>query len=121
MIEMDIVDYIKMLDKKGKTNLLEWYECQSDETNGKFLETLKAFEEARKLWIAGAIKRKGALRAQLGIKEGETIPKSILQKIIKTETGKTVSFRGKTIKVTTQLKRRAILALRLGKMPKRGK
>jgi len=76
------------------------------------------FEEAKKLWIAGAIKKKGALRAQLGIKEGETIPKSILQQIVKTETGKKVSFKGKSITVTTQLKRRALLALRLGKMKK---
>jgi len=74
-----------------------------------------------KLWIAGAIKKKGALRSQLGIKEGETIPKSILSQIVNTETGKTVSFRGKTIKVTTQLKRRALLAIKLGKMPKRKK
>jgi len=76
------------------------------------------FEEAKKLWIAGAIKKKGALRSQLGIKEGETIPTSILQQIVKTETGKTVSFKGKSITVTTQLKRRALLALRLGKMHK---
>jgi hypothetical protein len=27
-----------------------------------------------KNWIAGAIKKKGALRASLGVKEGETIP-----------------------------------------------
>lgn len=76
------------------------------------------FEEAKKLWIAGAIKKKGALRAQLGIKEGETIPKSLLQRIVGTETGKKVSFKGKSITVTTQLKRRALLALKLGKMKK---
>jgi len=88
----------------GKEKIVEWY-----------------FQEAKKLWIAGAIKRKGALRAQLGIKEGETIPKSLLQRIVNAETGTTISYGGKTIKVTTQLKRRALLAIRLGKMPKRKK
>lgn len=83
------------------------------------LEETVGIEEAKKLWIAGAIKKKGALRKQLGIKDDETIPKSILTKIVNTETGKTVSFRGKSIKVTTQLKRRALLALKLMKMPKR--
>jgi hypothetical protein len=30
--------------------------------------------EGKKNWIAGAIKKKGALRAQLGAKEGQPIP-----------------------------------------------
>jgi len=90
-------------DEMKNEKILKWYEAK-----------------AKKLWIAGAIKKKGALRAQLGIKEGETIPKSILQRIVNAETGTTISFKGKNIKVTTQLKRRAQLALRLGKMPKRG-
>jgi len=85
------------------------------------IEETFGVEEAKKFWIAGAIKHKGALRASLGIKEDEVIPKSVLQQIINTETGKTITFRGKTITVTTQLKRRALLAVRLGKMPKRGK
>lgn len=83
------------------------------------LEETVGIEEAKKFWIAGAIKKKGALRKQLGIKDDETIPKSILQKIVNTEIGKTVSFKGKSIKVTTQLKRRALLALKLMKMPKK--
>ena len=29
---------------------------------------------AKKNWIAGAIKKPGALRKQLGVKEGQTIP-----------------------------------------------
>lgn len=91
-------------EKMGNEKILKWYEAK-----------------AKKLWIQGAIKKKGALRAQLGIKEGETIPKSILQRIVNAETGTSISFRGKTIKVTTQLKRRALLALRLSKMPRRGK
>jgi len=82
------------------------------------LEESFGIEEAKKFWIAGAIKRKGALRRQLGIKEDEKIPKSVLQQIINTETGKTITFRGKKIRVTTQLKRRALLAVKLGKMKK---
>ena len=97
-------------DEEEANDLIDW-----------LLEETVGVEEAKKLWISGAIKKKGALRKQLGIKEDETIPKSILQKIVNTETGKTVSFRGKTIKVTTQLKRRALLALKLMKMPKRSK
>jgi hypothetical protein len=30
--------------------------------------------EGKKNWIAGAIKHKGALRKELGVKEGKTIP-----------------------------------------------
>lgn len=93
----------------------------ADELIDWFLEESIGVEEAGKLWIAGAIKKKGALRKQLGIKEDEKIPKSILQSIANTEVGKTVQFRGKTIKVTTQLKRRVLLALKLAKMAKRGK
>jgi hypothetical protein len=33
-----------------------------------------------KNWIAGAIKKPGALRAQLGVSEGKTIPKGTLTK-----------------------------------------
>ena len=77
------------------------------------------FEEI--LWIQKMKLKKGALRSQLGIKEGEKIPVSVLNAIKNTETGKTITFKGKKIRVTTQLKRRAITALRLRKMPKRGR
>lgn len=85
-----------------------------------FTETVE-FQEAKKLWIAGAIKKKGALRSQLGVKEGKTIPKSLLRRIVGAKTGTKISYGGKTFTVTTQLKRRALLALRLGKMKKGGK
>jgi len=93
-------------------------ECETpvEETNK---DVLQWFEEA--LWIAQAIKHKGALRKRLGIKEGEKIPISILTAIKNAEIGTTVSFRGKSIKVDTTLKRQAILALRLRKMPRRTK
>ena len=102
-----------LVDKKiiGEELAKTFEEGKEVKINPKILDWFEA-----KLWIQGAIKHKGALRAELGIKEDETIPHSLLQQIVKTETGKTISFRGKSITVTTQLKRRALLALKLGKM-----
>lgn len=71
------------------------------------------FEAKSKLWIQKAIKKKGALRNALGIKEGETIPESILTRIKNAEVGTKISFKGKKITVTGLLKRRASLALTL--------
>jgi len=96
-----------------ETVTVDWFESQP--------EVQKIFEEAAGLWIAGAIKKKGALRAQLGIKEGEKIPKSFLVAVKNAEIGSTVSFRGKKIKVTAQLKKRAVLALTLGKVKPKSK
>jgi len=93
-------------EQKRIKKIMKWFEEEIMEAN---------------LWIQKAIKKKGALRKQLGIKEGEVIPVDILRKIVNAETGSTISFRGKKIKVTTLLKRRAILALRLRAMPKRGR
>ena len=39
--------------------------------------------EKKKNWIAGAIKKPGALRKELGVKAGKTIPKSTLAKAAK--------------------------------------
>jgi hypothetical protein len=52
----------------------------------------------------------GALRRQLGVKEGQTIPSSWLSRIANAEVGETVSLNGKRVKVTTKLKRRVNLA-----------
>ena len=52
----------------------------------------------------------GALRRQLGVKEGQTIPSSWLSRIANAEVGETVSLDGKRVRVTTQLKRRVNLA-----------
>jgi len=46
-------------------------------TSEVFLD--KVLNEAEK-WIAGAIKKKGALHAQLGIPQGEKIPVGTLKK-----------------------------------------
>jgi hypothetical protein len=59
--------------------------------------------------IAGGLKH-GALRKQLGIAEGETIPKADLNKIIKTEVGDKVTVNGKEHTVTAKFKKRAVLA-----------
>lgn len=107
-VAKSIEESVAKKDTEETNDLIDWV-----------LEETLGIEEAKKFWIAGAIKKKGALRKQLGIKDDEKIPKSILQKIANTEVGKTVSFRGKSIKVTTQLKRRVLLALKLMKMPKR--
>jgi hypothetical protein len=61
---------------------------------------------ARKKWIAGAIKKKGALRRTLGVKKGKTIPASRLRAAAKR--------RGKT-------GRRARLAITLKKLGRRRK
>jgi hypothetical protein len=58
----------------------------------------------KKLWIAGAIKKPGALHAELGIKKGKKIPKA---KLMKAEKVKGVE--GK----------RARLAVTLGKLRKK--
>lgn len=55
-------------------------------------------------WIAGAIKKPGALREAMGVKKGETIPKGKLAKASK-EPGK--------------MGQRARLAMTLGKMGKK--
>jgi hypothetical protein len=58
---------------------------------------------AKKNWIQGAIKKPGALHSQLGVPQGQKIPKSTLQAAAKSG--------GK-------LGQRARLALTLGKMHK---
>jgi len=108
---------------KGKTKTkteetVEWFLSQSETEN--VLEEY-GVEEAAKLWIQGAIQKKGALRSQLGIKEGETIPAEILQKIANADVGDKVTFRGKILTVTGTLKKRAVLALTLHKLPRRTK
>jgi hypothetical protein len=72
-------------------------------------------------WIQKAIKEPGALRGQLGIKEGQTIPARVLERIQSAETGETVSADGKRVRVTTKLKRRAALAKTLKRLSKKKK
>ncbi len=77
---------------------------------------------AKRRWIQGAIKRKGALSRQLGIPEKENIPTTLLNRISKAKVGSTIknpTKKGrKTYKVTGLLKKRATLAKTLKKMKK---
>jgi hypothetical protein len=72
-----------------------------------------------KRWIQTALrkKKKGALSRQLGIPEEDKIPVSLLQKIRRTEIGKTITnptTKGKKrMKVTRLLKKRSVVALTL--------
>lgn len=104
-----------LIDKKliGENTAKAFME--SKEVNPKVVEY---YEAKKKLWIQQAIKKKGALRKALGIKDDETIPKSVLMKIKNAEIGTKVSFKGKSITVTGLLKKRASLALTLGKSKK---
>ena len=43
----------------------------------------------KEMWIAGAIKKQGALRKSLGVKKGETIPAKALKKAEKSKNPKT--------------------------------
>lgn len=54
--------------------------------------------------------KKGALRKQLGIREGRTIPDGLLNKIAETPIGNHVSYNGRSFTVTQLLKKRAVLA-----------
>jgi len=74
----------------------------------------------KKKWIPKNIK-KGALKKQLGYKENQTIPTSILNKILKAKVGSKITVKGKIITVTATLKRRANLARNFRKMRKRGR
>lgn len=44
---------------------------------------------AKEMWIAGAIKKPGALRKTLGVKKGEKIPEKALKKAEKSKNAKT--------------------------------
>jgi len=63
-------------------------------------------KKSKKRWIQGAIKEKGALRRQMGVKKGQKIPVSKLKKAAKAK--------GK-------LGRRARLAITLRKLRKKKK
>lgn len=69
--------------------------------------------------------KKGALSRQLGIREKDNIPKTLLNKIVDAEAGDTITNPTKTgkrrIKVTRLLERRAIFARTLKGFNKGGK
>ena len=76
-------------------------------------------------WVRKLKIKKGALRKQLGVPAGKPIPKTALKKIANAKIGSkvTVQIAGKkkTLRVTTKLKRRVVLALNFRKMRKVGR
>lgn len=71
-------------------------------------------------WIRKACKsrKKGALHRQLGVPQKQRIPKTLLEKIMRTDVGKRIRNPTKTgkgsIRVTRLLKQRANFALNAG-------
>ena len=74
-------------------------------------------------WIQKAVEKEGGYRTQLrrlGVLKGdEKIPVTLSRKICNTEIGKTISWKGKRIKVTELLKKRACLHVTLSKLHKK--
>lgn len=58
--------------------------------------------------------KEGALKKQLGYKDDDRIPKSLLERIKKGETGTTMVIKGKERKITDMLKKRVNFALNFG-------
>jgi hypothetical protein len=77
---------------------------------------------SKQQWIQKALKKhkRGALHRQLGISERDKIPVTLLKRIKNAKIGDTIknpTSKGKqSIKVTTLLKKRAVLALTLKKI-----
>ena len=67
-----------------------------------------------KKWIQEADVKKGTLHKALGIEEDQTIPKTLVDKIVNTDIGETItnptSTGKKTIKVTKEIKSKANFA-----------
>jgi hypothetical protein len=71
------------------------------------------------VWIPKAIKSKSALKKQLHIPDGETISMTTLEEIKRKEPGTHIRSKGKQVKVTKCLKKRATLAMTLKKLQHR--
>jgi len=79
----------------------------------------------RRFWIRKAIKKPGALRRALRIPAEKKIPTKLLRRITKAKAGQTITnptrVGKRRIRVTRLLERRAILALILRGLPRRGR
>ncbi len=71
---------------------------------------------AKERWIQGIDLKKGALHRQLGIPEDQKIPMGLLEKILIATPGDVIVWKGKKIKVTEKLQKRARLAKTFKKM-----
>lgn len=86
------------------------------------MKTIKTFGEfigeskSNDNWIQETHMKKGALKKQLGYDEDEKIPMGILSEIMSKEEGSTITVKGKEIKITKLMKKRASLAKTLKKM-----
>lgn len=58
---------------------------------------------------------KGGLKKSLGMKEDETIPAGIMDKIIKSKVGDKIKIKTKTVTVTEKMKKQAVLGKNLSK------
>lgn len=67
---------VKGMKKGGKVSEEEWESSKMDEKHDRqqSMKGLKKGGDVKKNWIAGAIKKPGALRQSLGVKSGEKIP-----------------------------------------------
>jgi len=57
--------------------------------------------------------KEGGLRKQLKMKKGEKLNKTQLNRMLKTEDGKTFTYKGNTFKMTPLMKKRLQLALNM--------
>jgi hypothetical protein len=69
-----------------------------------------------KRWIQESDIKKGALKSMLGYKEDETIPKGVLDEIIREKVGSEIEVKGIKHKITKLMKKRANLANTLKKL-----
>lgn len=54
--------------------------------------------------------KKGTLHKALGYAQGKDIPNGIIDKIVATDIGNKVTAKGKSVKVTSGIKRKAVFA-----------
>lgn len=67
-------------------------------------------------WIQETDMKKGGLSKMLGYSEKENIPDGIIDEIIKEKEGSMITVKGKEIKITKLMKKRANLAKNLKKL-----
>ena len=61
-------------------------------------------------WVQKVKMKEGGLRDQLNVPKGRTIPPGVLNNIAEGNIGTHVQYRGKSVKITPKLKKRAVLA-----------
>jgi hypothetical protein len=64
----------------------------------------------KNIWLHKVGMKKGGLRNQLNVPKGKTIPPGVLDKLAEGNVGTHVQYRGKSVKITPKMKKRAVLA-----------